>query len=213
LLLPGAALRADVGLLARVEALLGLAQRRGRRRRPCRGAGNRRRHRSRNASGAFSTAWKAAAWWSATACCWRALRRWLPARALQGLGEALGNRPAIRRRIASADFYVIEPRAYHADHARLVAHYDGLRKESGCAMNLDLQRIAMPPRASGYPGLRMGSAPRKTWRRPLAAAGHGSRRASWSRTRPSANCSGAWPTCRCCTWPNWPTPNEEMHHA
>ncbi len=87
-----------------------------------------------------------------------ALRRWLPAARLQGLGEALGNLNAIRRRIASADFYVIEARAYHADHERLVAHYDALRKESGCAMNLDLQRIAMPPRASAYPGLRIGSA-------------------------------------------------------
>jgi hypothetical protein len=71
-------------------------------------------------------------------------------------GRGPGQSAAMRRRIASADFYVIEPRAYHADHARLVAHYDGLRKDSGCAMNLDLQRIAVPPRASGYPGLRMG---------------------------------------------------------
>ena len=39
---------------------------------------------------------------------------------------------------------LIEARTYHADHARLVAHYDGLRKETGCAMNLDLQRIAIP---------------------------------------------------------------------
>jgi hypothetical protein len=74
------------------------------------------------------------------------------------LGEALGNLSTIRRRITSADFYVIEARAFHADHERLVAHYDTLRKESGCAMNLDLQRIAMPPHASGYPGLRMGPA-------------------------------------------------------
>ncbi len=88
----------------------------------------------------------------------RQLRRWLPVARLQGLGEALSNLSAVRRRIASADFYVIEARAFHADHERLVAHYDALRKESGCAMNLDLQRIAMPPHASGYPGLRMGPA-------------------------------------------------------
>lgn len=87
-----------------------------------------------------------------------ALRRWLPGARLQGLGEALGNLAVLRRRITSTDFYVIEPRAFHADHARLVAHYDGLRRDSGCAMNLDLQRIALPTRASGYPGLRMGCA-------------------------------------------------------
>ena len=74
----------------------------------------------------------------------RWLRAALPGARLQGLGEALGNIPALRRRIASADFYVIEARAYHADHARLVAHYDVLRKETGCAMNLDLQHIAIP---------------------------------------------------------------------
>lgn len=74
----------------------------------------------------------------------RQLRRWLPAARLQGLGEALGNVGAIRRRLASADFYVIEARAYHADYERLVGHYDGLRADTGCAMNLDLQRIAIP---------------------------------------------------------------------
>jgi hypothetical protein len=70
-----------------------------------------------------------AAWWSATACCCANCGAGCPAR-LQGLGEALGNRPAIRRRIASADFYVIEARAYHADHARLVAHYDGCARKA-----------------------------------------------------------------------------------
>ncbi len=74
----------------------------------------------------------------------RWLRGRLPAARLRGLGEALGNLPALRRRVASADFYVIEARAYHADHARLVTHYDALRQETGCAMNLDLQRIAIP---------------------------------------------------------------------
>ncbi|MDP1733653.1 MAG: (Fe-S)-binding protein [Sulfuritalea sp.] len=73
-----------------------------------------------------------------------ALRRWLPAARLQSVGEALSNLTALRRRLASADFYVIEPRAYHADHERLVTHYDRLRAETGCAMNLDLQRIAIP---------------------------------------------------------------------
>ena len=74
----------------------------------------------------------------------RWLRDKLHGARLQGMGEALGNLPALRRRVAGADFYVIEARTYHADHARLVAHYDGLRKETGCAMNLDLQRIAIP---------------------------------------------------------------------
>jgi hypothetical protein len=140
----------------------------------------------------------------------RWLRAALPGARLQGLGEALGNIPALRRRIASADFYVIEARAYHADHARLVAHYDVLRKETGCAMNLDLQRIAMPAtRASGYPGLRPGFDRR---RRAGCCKGR-RRRASWSRMRPSAIFCAALPMCRCCTWPNWRRLNEEAAHA
>ncbi len=82
----------------------------------------------------------------------RTLRRWLPGARLQSLGEALSGLVAIRRRLASADFYVIEPRAYHADYERLVGHYDRLRAETGCALNLDLQRIAIP--ASGEAEVR-----------------------------------------------------------
>ena len=157
LLLPGAALRAEAGLLARVLELLGLrcatddgadialalevgaAIDPGRRRR-------------------FLDMLEGRTLVVGDGLLLRQLRHWLPGARLQGLGEALGNLNAIRRRIASADFYVIEARAYHADHERLVAHYDALRKESGCAMNLDLQRIAMPPRAGGLSWLRAGAA-------------------------------------------------------
>jgi hypothetical protein len=75
----------------------------------------------------------------------RELRRWLPGARLQGLGEALSHLGALRRRLTSADCYVIEARAYHADHERLVGHYARLREETGCMMNLDLQRIAIAP--------------------------------------------------------------------
>jgi ferredoxin len=157
LLLAGAALRADPTLLTQIEALLGL-----------RSAGDdgadlavaleiggdidpQRKRRFLNAIDGRSLV-------VGDGLLLRELRRWLPGARLQGLGEALGSLPAIRRRIASTDFYVIEARAFHADHARLVAHYDGLRKDRGCTMNLDLQRIAMPARASAYPALRMGPA-------------------------------------------------------
>jgi hypothetical protein len=53
----------------------------------------------------------------------------------------------LRRRLRTGDLYVIEPRAYHADVEGLVRHYDDLRHASGCAMNLDLQRIAIPATA------------------------------------------------------------------
>ncbi len=65
-----------------------------------------------------------------------------------GLGEALLRLPAIRKALRPTDLYVIEPRGYHADFARLVRVYDELRKQIGCEMNLDLQRIAIPTGAS-----------------------------------------------------------------
>lgn len=74
----------------------------------------------------------------------RALRRWLPKVSSISLGEALTMKPAIRGQLRAGDLYVIEPRAFHGDHERLVGHYDSLRAASGCEMNLDLQRIAIP---------------------------------------------------------------------
>jgi hypothetical protein len=61
-----------------------------------------------------------------------------------GLGAALGALPAVRDGLRSGDLYVIEARAYHAAYERQVVRYDELRAERGCAMNLDLQRIAIP---------------------------------------------------------------------
>jgi hypothetical protein len=144
LLLPGADLRADAALLARVAGAARAAPRRPTTAPTSRWRWKRAARSIPPAGGASSTCLTAARWWSATACCCAGCATSCHGARLQGLGEALGNLPALRRRIASADFYVIEARAYHADHARLVAHYDDLRKETGCAMNLDLQRIAIP---------------------------------------------------------------------
>lgn len=146
LLLPGAALRADPALLTRVQALLGIAVAADD------GADI---ARALETGGAIDTLRQRAFLRGldifsgrtlvvGDGLLLRQLRRWLPAARLQGLGEALGNVGTIRRRLASADFYVIEARAYHADYERLVGHYDGLRADTGCTMNLDLQRIAIP---------------------------------------------------------------------
>lgn len=75
----------------------------------------------------------------------RALRRWLPDASILGIGEAL--LPAVGRALRPGDFYVIASQAFNLDQARLIGSYDALRVASGCEMNLDLQRIAMP--ASG----------------------------------------------------------------
>lgn len=73
----------------------------------------------------------------------RPLRRWLPGASVTSLGEAL-TRTALARKLRAGDLYVVEPRAYNGDQARLVGHYDALRARSGCEMSLDLQRIAIP---------------------------------------------------------------------
>jgi NAD-dependent dihydropyrimidine dehydrogenase PreA subunit len=76
------------------------------------------------------------------------LRDWLPTVRIDSLAMALGALEAVRSRIQPGDFYVIESRHYHADRERLVHHYDGLRQRSGCSMNLDLQRLAVPTTAA-----------------------------------------------------------------
>ena len=82
----------------------------------------------------------------------RQLRRWAPTLKVASLGEALSGISAVRRALQSTDLYVIEPRAFHADYERLVTHYDALRQERGCVMNLDLQRIAVPASMLGIDG-------------------------------------------------------------
>ena len=81
----------------------------------------------------------------------RSLRNWLPEAKIVSLGEAMSSRASVRRRLRADDLYVIEPRAYHGDYERLVQHYDKLRTETGCSMNLDLQRIAIPTSTSSLP--------------------------------------------------------------
>ena len=77
----------------------------------------------------------------------RALRGWLPRQRIDSLGLSASSLAAVSTRLRPDDLYVIEPSAYHADRERLVGHYDGLRLTSGCMMNLDLQRLAIPTTA------------------------------------------------------------------
>jgi len=77
----------------------------------------------------------------------RTLKQWLPGKKIVSLGLALSRHPSVRRALVDGDFYVIDAPAYHLEQAQLVRHYDDLRHESGCTMNLDLQRIAIPATA------------------------------------------------------------------
>lgn len=77
----------------------------------------------------------------------RALRRWLADASIRGIGEAL--LPAISAKLRAGDLYVIASQAFNCDQPRLIGRYDRLRTASGCEMNLDLQRIAMPAAGQG----------------------------------------------------------------
>lgn len=74
----------------------------------------------------------------------RHLRAWLPLARVIGLGEFLLESFGLRKALRAGDLYIVETRGYHADFRRLVVYYDALRVESGCMMNLDLQRAAVP---------------------------------------------------------------------
>jgi ferredoxin len=78
----------------------------------------------------------------------RRLKEWLPAVPAASLGAMLMSHAAVRSKIRNTDLYVIEPRAFHGDQARLILHYDALRRSTGCMTNLDLSRLAIPTTAS-----------------------------------------------------------------
>ena len=83
----------------------------------------------------------------------RPLRKWLPGVRVIGLGEALLRLATARGALRATDLYVIETRGFHAEFARLVRLYDSLRQTVGCAMNLDLQRAAIPTGAASLQSL------------------------------------------------------------
>lgn len=162
LLLPGPALRADAALLARVEALLGatLAEDDG-------------------ADIAFALESGAAideqrlrrflaplrdhTIVAADGLLLRQLRRWLPGSRRVGLGAALSSMAAVRAKLGPGDLYVIEARAYHADYQRLVIYYGKLQTATGCMLNLDLQRIAIPAAAPGLARVSTGDDGQARW--------------------------------------------------
>ena len=78
----------------------------------------------------------------------RFLRNWLPETMICSLGESLINNRSIRSAIKPSDMYIIETRGFNSDFKRQVKLYDELRKETGCLLNLDLQRIAIPTGAA-----------------------------------------------------------------
>jgi len=52
--------------------------------------------------------------------------------------------PLVQQSIHVDDFYIIDAAPFHADYQRRVEHYTSLRIKTGCSMNLDLNRMAIP---------------------------------------------------------------------
>ncbi len=75
------------------------------------------------------------------------LRRRLPKTNVSSIGYSLSQRDELTRALTSQDLYMIEARSYHLDHETKVAHYDRLRHQRRCHINLDLQRNAIPTTA------------------------------------------------------------------
>lgn len=57
---------------------------------------------------------------------------------------ALSCEPNVEQNLGPDDFYIIDARTFHAQYAKRVKHYDALRHTTGCSMNLDLNRMAIP---------------------------------------------------------------------
>jgi len=74
----------------------------------------------------------------------RPLRERRPGIRVRGLADALLEDESILSALGPRDLFVIDARAYHADHPRLVRLFDRLRSRTRCQMNLDLQRLAIP---------------------------------------------------------------------
>ena len=84
----------------------------------------------------------------------RFLRRRLPRLRVTGLAEALLRVDGVRRSLRPEDFLVIDARSFHSDYQRNLKLFDRVRRETGCQMNLDLQRLAIPTTADATAGNR-----------------------------------------------------------
>ena len=78
----------------------------------------------------------------------RILKKWLPEVKVIGLGWAILNKINIKKLLGPDDLYIIETRAYNGAHGEMVREYDLIKKKTGCQMNMDLHRSAIPTGAS-----------------------------------------------------------------
>jgi len=93
------------------------------------------------------------------------LRHWLPATELLAIGHSLSQLDRLTHQLNKDDLYLIESHAYHLNHSQQLTHYDQLRHQQGCHINLDLQRNAIPTAGGGLNALQplLDSAEQVRW--------------------------------------------------
>ena len=72
------------------------------------------------------------------------LRSWCPGVKVRGVAESLVTEHRTRAALGPGDMLVVDARCYNADFTRLVDVFESLRRETGCQINLDLQKVALP---------------------------------------------------------------------
>lgn len=90
----------------------------------------------------------------------RYVRSHVPGVKVKGLGEELISLPVIQAALRRTDLYLIDAPSYNTDFQRCMPLYTSVSRKTGCAMNLDLQRIAIPTSSVYHPGT--DSAPKAT---------------------------------------------------
>jgi len=82
----------------------------------------------------------------------RYIRSHIPGIEVKGLGEELISLAVIQASLRRTDLYLIDASSYNSDFVRCMPLYTGVSRKTGCAMNLDLQRIAIPTGSAYHPG-------------------------------------------------------------
>jgi NAD-dependent dihydropyrimidine dehydrogenase PreA subunit len=86
----------------------------------------------------------------------RPLRDWCPGIRIRGFADALLHTGSGLPELGPRDLLVLDARAFHADHKNLVQKFSSLRDRTGCQLNLDLQRVAIPIGADSLQARRDG---------------------------------------------------------
>ena len=68
----------------------------------------------------------------------------MPSKKVSGLGMTILKKVGAGVSLGPSDLYIIEAGGYNSCYMDMVKEYDLIRRETGCRMNLDLHRSAIP---------------------------------------------------------------------